>query len=247
MRFKDKTALVTGSSRGIGRATAIRLAKEGANVIINYVESKDEAEKVVQEIKKLGSDSISIKCDISKETEVKKMVEQIIKKFGKIDILVNNAGIVFDVPFSERTVEQWEKTLGVNLIGTFLVSKYTSEHMKKKKQGVIVNISSNNGLVAPSPSSVDYDASKAGVISLTKNLAEELAPYNIRVNSIAPGWVDTEMNKDLPEEYIQQEANKAFMKRFARPEEIASVVSFLASDDASFMTGSIVMVDGGYK
>jgi 3-oxoacyl-[acyl-carrier protein] reductase len=246
MKLKNKVALVTGSSRGIGRATALLFAKEGAKIIVNCSKSEDKAKKVVEEIKKLGSDAISLKCDVSQEQEVKGMMAEAIKKFGKIDILVNNAGIVYDIPLFEKTVEQWDKTLGVNLKGVFLCSKYASENMKKNGSGTIINISSSNGLNTTSPESADYDASKAAVINLTKSLAEELAP-NIRVNAIAPGWVDTEMNKDLPKDFIKEERKKTFMKRFADPKEIANVALFLASEEASFMTGSNVLVDGGYK
>ena len=245
MTFKNKVVIVTGSSRGIGRATALLFAKEGAKVVVNYAKSKKEANAVVAEIKKIGSDAIAVKCDVSQEMQVKQMMEKTIKIFGRIDILVNNAGIVFDVPFTERTVEQWKRTLEVNLIGVFLCAKYASPYMKKQKCGKIVNVSSTNGLDSPGPDSMDYDASKAGVISLTKNLAEELAP-TIQVNSVAPGWVDTAMNKNLSKDFVEKEKKKIYLKRFARPEEIAKAILFLASDDASFITGSTLKVDGGY-
>ncbi|MCH7568371.1 MAG: glucose 1-dehydrogenase [Nanoarchaeota archaeon] len=246
MKLKNKVALITGSSRGIGRAIALLFAREGAKVIVNCSKSENQAKEVVEKIKKIGSEAIAIKCDVSNEKEVKKMINKAIKKFGKIDILVNNAGIVYDIPLFKKTLEQWDRTLDVNLKGVFLCSKYASENMKKNDSGVIINISSSNGLNTTSPESADYDASKAAVINLTKNLAEELAP-NIRVNAIAPGWVDTKMNKDLPKDFIEEEKKKTFMKRFAKPEEIANVALFLASDEASFMTGSNVLVDGGYK
>jgi len=252
MNLKDKVIMITGSSRGIGRATALRFAKEGAKIIVDYhisefePDAEENAKKVIEEIKKIGSDSIMIRCDVSEEKEVKSMVDKAVKKFGRIDILVNNAGIVYDIPLFDKTLEQWKRVLDVNLIGVFLCSKYVSKQMLKQGSGAIINISSTNGIGANSPFSADYDASKAGVISLTKNLAEELAP-NIRVNAIAPGWINTEMNSKLPEDFVKEETGKIFLKRFAKPEEIASVVAFLASDDASFMTGSIVVVDGGYK
>ena len=246
MKLKNKVALVTGSSRGIGRAIALLFAKEGAKIIVNCSKTEVKAKQVVDEIKKLGSDAIAIKCDVSQEKEVKKMINKAIKKFGKIDILVNNAGIVYDIPLFEKTLEQWKKTIDINLIGVFLCSKYASEHMKKNNSGTIINITSTSGMNTLNPVSADYDASKAAIISLTKNLSEELAP-NIRVNSIAPGWVDTEMNKDLPKDFIEKEKKKIFMKRFAKPEEIANVALFLASDEASFMTGSNVLIDGEYK
>lgn len=245
MRFMDKVVLITGASRGIGRATALLFAKEGAKVVVNYNKSEKEANEVISEIKNT-SDGIAIKCDVSNEEEVKKMIALIVKKFGKIDILVNNAGIVFDVPLFEKTLDQWNKTLGVNLIGVFLCSKYATPHIKKQKSGAIINISSTNGLDTLSTESADYDASKAGVISLTKNLASELAP-NIRVNCIAPGWVNTDINKDLSEDYVAEETEHILLKRFGKPEEIGKVVLFLASDDASFITGTTLVVDGGYN
>ena len=245
MRLKNKVALITGSSRGIGRAIALRFAQEGANVVVNYLSSEKEALAVVKEIKKIGSDAIAIRCDVSQENEVKGMIGKIVKEFGKIDILVNNAGIVYDVPLFKKTLEQWKRTLEVNLIGVFLCSKYASEYMLKQSTGVIVNISSTNGINTGSPDSADYDASKSGVISLTKNLAKELSP-KIRVNCIAPGWIDTDMNKNLPKDFVKQEKEKIFVKRFGKPEEIAVVALFLASDDASFVTGSTIVVDGGH-
>lgn len=244
-KLDNKVAIVTGSSRGIGKATALLFAKEGAKVVVNYSKSESEANEVVNQIKKLGSDAIAIKCDVSKEEQVKQMIEKTIKKFGRIDILVNNAGIVFDVPFEKRTVEQWKRTLEVNLIGVFLCAKYVVPYMKKQKGGKIVNVSSTNAIDSFSPEAMDYDASKAGVAIFTKALAKELAP-TINVNAVAPGWVDTQMNKDLPKDYIKEEMEKIYIKRFARPEEIAKIIFFLASDDASYVNGSILRADGGY-
>ena len=204
MKLKNKVALITGASKGIGRATALLFAKEGAKVAVNYFSSEDEAKSVVKEINDIGSEAIAIKCDVSNEDQVKSMIDQVLKEFGSIDILVNNAGIVFDVPFLERTVEQWRRTLDVNLLGTFLCSKYSSESLKKTNNGKIINVSSTNAIDCFSPEAMDYDASKAGIIILTRDLAKELAP-NIRVNAVAPGWVDTEMNKDLPQSFIDEE------------------------------------------
>lgn len=244
-KLDGKVAIITGSSRGIGRATALLFAKEGARIVVNYSKSEKEADVVVNEIEKLGSDAIVVKCDVSKEEHVKQLMEKTVKKFGKIDILVNNAGIVFDIPFEEKTVEQWKRTLEVNLIGVFLCSKYAARYMKKQKGGRIVNVSSTNAIDSFNPESMDYDASKAGVSIITKSLAKELAP-EVYVNAVAPGWVDTEMNKGLPKDYVEQETEKIYMKRFAQPKEIAKAILFLASDDASYVTGSILKVDGGY-
>ncbi len=251
MKLKNKVALITGSSRGIGKAIALLFAKEGAKVVVDYHVSADyepdadtNAKKVVDQIKKLGSDAFAIECDVSNEGEVKKMVNHVIKKYGRIDILVNNAGVVFDVPMSKKTIDQWRRTLETNLLGTFLCSKYIVAHMSKKG-GKIVNISSTNGINAFQKESMDYDSSKAGIIILTRSLAKELAP-KILVNSIAPGWVDTEMNKDLPKEFVKKQTEKIYLKRFAEPEEIAKLALFLVSDDNTYLTGSIIMIDGGY-
>lgn len=245
MKLKNKNVLVTGSSRGMGRAIAIAFAQEGANVAVNYVKNKTAADKVVAEIKKSGGNAFAIRADVSKEGDVQKMMGGVIKKFGKIDVLVNNAGIVFDVPILEKTVKQWEHTLRVNLIGTFLCIKYVTPYMKNKSGAAILNIASTNGIDTLSPESADYDASKAGVISLTKNFSKFLAPH-IRVNCIAPGWIDTEMNKNLPKDFIKSETQKIALKRWGRPEEIARAALFLCSEDASFITGSTLVVDGGY-
>ncbi len=242
-KLEGKVAVVTGSSRGIGKAIALEFARNGAKVVVNYIKSKEEAEKVVGEIKKIGWGAVAIMADVSDEKQVKKMFEEAVKKFGRIDILVNNAGIVFDVPFKERTVEQFKKTLDVNLLGVFLCCKYAAPHILKG--GRIINISSTNGINSFCPDSMDYDASKAGVIILTKDLAKELAP-NILVNAIAPGWVNTEMNKKLPKDFVEEETKNIYLKRFAKPEEIAKTALFLASEDSSFITGDVIIIDGGY-
>jgi 3-oxoacyl-[acyl-carrier protein] reductase len=251
MKLKNKVALITGSSRGIGKSTALLFAKEGANLILNYFVSdyEPDAEKnainVMKEIEKLDVDAIKVEADVSNESAVKEMIELAMKKFGKIDILVNNAGIVYDIPVLERSLDQWKKTVDTNLQGTYLCSKFVSKELLKNNSGKIVNITSTNAINSFSPNSIDYDASKAGIISLTKNFAKELAP-KVQVNGIAPGWVDTEMNKDLSKEFIEDETKKIYLKRFAKPEEIAKAILFLVSEDASYITGSILVVDGGH-
>lgn len=242
MKLQNKVALITGASRGIGKAIALEFAKEGAAVIINFNKSKHAAEKVVEEISNLGSKSIAIKADISNEHEIKEMINQVVSQFGHIDILVNNAGIVIDIPWMEKTTDQWHKTLDTNLIGTFLCCKYAVPHMPEGSR--IINISSTNGLGTVSTESMDYDASKAGVIAITKSLAKELAP-KILVNNIAPGWVDTEINKDLPEDYVKSETEAIGIGRFGKPEEVAKMAVFLASTDSSFVVGTTLVVDGG--
>ena len=245
MKFKNKVVIVTGSGRGIGKAIALAFAEEGASVVVNYIKNKKAADKTVSEIKKIGAQSFSIKADISKEEEVKKMMKQTARIYGGIDIIVNNACIVYDVPILVKSIKQWKRTIDVNLIGTFLCIKHTVPFLRKSDVANIINISSTNGINSLNPDSADYDASKAGVISLTKNFSQALAP-KIRVNTIAPGWVNTEINKNLDKKYIKEETEKTAMKRFANPEEIAKMALFLSSNDASFITGSVFVVDGGY-
>lgn len=241
-----KVVLITGSSKGIGKATAVEFAKIGGyKVVINYLTDKENAEKLSNYLKeKYKIETLVIKTDISNEEQVKNMIQEIIDKFGKIDVLVNNAGIAIDKDFEDRTVEDWKRTLEVNTIGTFLVSKYASENMMKNKNGKIINVSSTNGINTFFPSSIDYDASKAAIINLTYNLAIQFSPY-INVNAVAPGWVNTEMNKELPEDLIKEETEKIYKKRFAEPEEIAKVICFLASKDAEYINGTVIKVDGG--
>jgi 3-oxoacyl-[acyl-carrier protein] reductase len=245
MNFKDKVVLVTGSSRGIGRSIAIRFAKKNANVVVNYNHNQQEAEIVREIIESYGVKCLAIKADISKEDEVKKMVDEIVKKMGKIDVLVNNAGIAIDKDLEERKVTDWTQTLNTNLVGTFLVSRYVGQKMIENKEGKIIIISSTNGINTTSTYSVDYDASKSGLINLTRNLATHFAPY-INVNSVAPGWVDTDMNRELPKAYVEEETKKILLGRFAEPEEIANVVLFLASEEARYVNGETIRVDGGF-
>ena len=242
--MERKTVLITGASRGLGASIAKVFAKENHNIILNYNNSEEEALKLTQELKQYNVEVLPIKADITKEEEIKKMVETAIEKFKKIDILINNAGIAIDTTFEDKTKDKFIKTLDTNLIGPFLVSKYVGEYMLKQKQGNIVNISSTNGIDTYYEYSLDYDSSKAAMISLTHNLALHYAPY-IRVNCIAPGWINTEMNKELDEEYKKEEENKILLKRFAEPEEIANVVYFLTTNEAKYINNETIRVDGG--
>lgn len=244
LEFKDKVVLVTGSSRGIGRSIAIAFAKEGANVVINYKTSEIDAEVAYEIISSYGNQCMSIKADVSNENNVKSMIDMIINKFGRIDILVNNAGIAIDSDFDDKTTSNWKKTMDTNVIGPFLTSKYVGKIMMDQKYGKIINISSTNGINTIYPYSADYDASKAALINLTKNLAVQFAPY-VNVNSVAPGWVDTDMNQDLPKSYLRDEKEKILLKRFAEPEEISNVVLFLASDKSRYITSETITVSGG--
>jgi len=251
LRFKDKVVLVTGASRGVGRTIAILFAQKAAKVVVDYHVSDYEpnaeknAQKVIAEIKEMGGKTTLVRADVSDEKQVKQLVSKTISVYGKIDILVNNAGVVYDLPISERTAKQWQTTVNTNLYGNYLCSKYVSQEMLKTGGGVIINLASSSGTDSFSPESIDYDATKVGIISLTKNFAKELAP-TIRVVGVAPGWINTEMNKDLTKEFVKQETEEIYLKRFAEPGEIAKVILFLASDDASFINGSTVTVDGGH-
>ncbi len=242
----NKVVIVTGSQRGIGRATIIEFASRGYDVVIDYIEEEERALCLKELVEKeYGVRALAIKADVREENDVDKMVKKVIDEFGRIDVLVNNAGIAIDKEFADRTISDFRDTINTNLIGPYIVAKRVGEEMLKNKSGKIVNISSTNGINAFFPTSLDYDASKAGLINLTHNLALQFAPY-INVNAIAPGWVNTEMNKDLPQDLIDDETSKIYLGRFAEPEEIAKVIAFLASDDARYINSEIIKVDGGY-
>lgn len=240
----NKVVLVTGSSRGIGKATIIEFASKGYNVVINYNNSKTEAEELKKLIEiKYNVKALAIKADVSNEEEVKNMLSIIIKEFNNIDVLINNAGIVYDRDFNDIKVEEFIETLKTNVIGSFIVAREVSKYMKKGSS--IVNVSSTNGTKTISPECLDYNISKIGLQSLTRDLAFQFKP-NIRVNAIAIGWADTDMNKDLPADYINEEKAKIYLERFAQPSEIAKTIYFLASDESSYINGEIVNIDGGY-
>lgn len=242
----NKNVLITGGTRGIGEAISREFAKKGYNLIINYVNSKEKAVKLKSELEeKYNIDVLSIQADLADEKAIENMVDNAINKFGKIDVLVNNAGVVIDKEFENRTIEDWKETLNINLIAPFVLTKLIGKEMVKNKSGAIINISSTNGINTYYPTSVDYDASKSGIISLTYDSAVEFSPY-VRVNCIAPGWVNTEMNKELPDDFVKEETERILVRRFAEPEEIAKVATFLASDDASFINSTVIKVDGGW-
>lgn len=242
----NKVALVTGSQRGIGRASIIEFASRGYDVVIDYIEEEERALELKDYVEReYGIKALTIKADVRDEEQVDNLVKKIIDTFGRIDVLVNNAGIAIDKEFEDRTVGDFRDTINTNLIGPYIVAKRVGEEMLKVKSGKIINISSTNGINAFFPTSIDYDASKAGLINLTHNLALQFAPY-VNVNAVAPGWVNTEMNIDLPQDFIDDETDKIYLGRFAEPEEIAKVVAFLASDDARYINSEIIKVDGGY-
>ena len=243
-KMERRTVLITGASRGLGAALAKVFAKNNHNIILNYNNSETDALNLAKELKQYNVEVLPIKADVTKEEEIKNMVETSITKFKKIDILINNAGIAIDTTFDDKTKENYIKILDTNLIGPFILSKYVGEYMLKEKQGCIINISSTNGIDTYYEYSLDYDTSKAGMISLTHNLALHYAPY-IRVNSVAPGWINTEMNKNLDKDYKKEEENKILLNRFAEPEEIANVVYFLTTDEAKYINNETIRVDGG--
>jgi 3-oxoacyl-[acyl-carrier protein] reductase len=245
-KLKGKVAIVTGASRGIGRAIAKKLAEEGARVVVNYNSSSKEAEDLQREITESGGEALLFKADVSISRDVQSMVEATIAKFGRVDILVNNAGIIFRKRILESTEEEWDRTLDVNLKSVYLCSKAVAPIMIGQKRGKIVNISSISGVNSP-PSAVevpDYTASKAGVIGLTRALAVDLAP-TINVNVVCPGAIETDMLAQMSEQARSGRMAETPLKRFGRPEEIAAAVLYLASDDSDFVTGETLVVSGG--
>ena len=240
----SKVVLVTGSNRGIGRSTIIEFAKAGLDVVINYCHHKEEAYELKEYVENnYNVRCLVVKCDVSKEDEVIEMINEIVDYFGSLDILVNNASVCKDSLLMDKDVESFRRILDVNLIGTYLCSKYAAKVMLENG-GSIINVSSTNAIDTYYPESCDYDASKAGVISLTHNLAREFSPY-IRVNCVCPGWVNTDMNKELSVEQVHEEEKNILLKRFAEPDEIAKVIVFLASNKSSYVNDSIIRVDGG--
>lgn len=240
-----KVVLVTGASSGIGRATAIKFAKCGYDVILHYFSGENRIREIEDEIKSAYEvDTLLVRADLSDEADIIDMVNEITLKYNKIDVLVNNAGIAIDSDLTQKNSASFKKILEVNLIAPFLVSKYISKYMVKGAS--IVNVGSTNGIDSYYSYSMEYDASKAGVHILTKDLAIELGP-DIRVNAVAPGWIKTPMNKDLNQDFIEEELNKIVLNRFAEASEVANVIYFLASDEASYVNGSVIVVDGGRK
>jgi NAD(P)-dependent dehydrogenase (short-subunit alcohol dehydrogenase family) len=247
--LKGKVAIITGARRGMGRSHALTLAKAGAKVVVADI-SLEDCQKVVDEIKKAKGRAIAVKCDVSKKEEVDNLIKQTVKKWGKIDILVNNAGICQFKPFLEMTEEEWDRTLNINLKGYFLCAQAAAREMVKQKSGVIINIASvamgQQGIGLSNL--VHYCASKGGIVGMTEALAVELAPYNIRVNAISPGMIETPMIDPVKKDPKMMEAMLARvpMHRVGTPEEVSNLVLFLASDKSSYMTASAVVIDGGW-
>jgi 3-oxoacyl-[acyl-carrier protein] reductase len=244
MHLKDRVAIVTGGSRGIGRAIVERLADDGANIAFTYKQSEDQAIALVRRLEKMDCNVIALQADANSMDEALEVITKVEASFGHIDILVNNAGITRDKPLILMTQEEWHSVLDLNLTGVFNYSKAVAMKMFRRKSGHIVNISSYSG-VSGAIGQTNYAASKAGIIGFTKALARELAAYNVTVNAVAPGFVETEMLHTLSDKYRQGMLQNIPLRRFGTSGEIAGVVSFLLSEDASYITGQIIQVDGG--
>jgi len=241
---KGQTALVTGASRGIGRAIALALGGAGVKVAVNYAGNAEQAQKVVEEIKALGSEAFAVQADVSDAEAVQNMVKQVIDVFGSLDILVNNAGITRDGLLMRMKEEDWDAVLNTNLKGVFHTTKAVARQMMKQKRGKIINVASVVGIIG-NAGQANYVAAKAGVIGLTKSAARELAPRNIKVNAIAPGFIETDMTENLPEETKRAMMAQIPLARFGKPEDVAGVALFLASSASDYMTGQVLCVDGG--
>lgn len=242
--LKGKNALVTGASRGIGRAIALELAKQGANVVVNYAGNEVKAEEVVEEIKQMGSMAFKVQADVANESNVKDMVKTVISQFGSLDILVNNAGVTKDNLLMRMKEEEFDQVINTNLKGVFICTKAVTRQMMKQRAGRIVNVASIVG-VSGNPGQANYVAAKAGVIGLTKSNAKELASRNIHVNAVAPGFISTDMTDELTEEQHVRMIAMIPLAKLGKPEQVATVVRFLASDDASYITGQTIHIDGG--
>ena len=244
MLLKDKVAIVTGGARGIGRAIVTEFAKEGAKVAFNFVKSEEQALGLKKEIEGLGGQILAFKQDIKDYDAIRVMVEGVKSHFGGLDIIVNNAGILRDKALMLMEEQDWEDVISTNLSGAFNLIRASIVTFMKQKSGNIINITSVAGLKGM-PRQVNYSASKAGMIGLTKALAREVGPYKVRVNAIAPGYIDTDMIGDLKEGYKEELLKRIPMSRFGRAEEVAKCAVFLASDDAKYITGQVITVDGG--
>ncbi|WP_053219700.1 3-oxoacyl-[acyl-carrier-protein] reductase [Virgibacillus senegalensis] len=242
--LKGKAALVTGASRGIGKAIALELAKQGAKVAVNFAGNEAKAQEVVEEIERLGGEALKIKANVSEEAEVKQMIKQVVESLGSLDILVNNAGITRDNLLMRMKEEEFDQVIDTNLKGVFLCTKGVTRQMMKQKSGRIINIASVVG-VSGNPGQANYVAAKAGVIGLTKSTAKELASRNILVNAVAPGFIETDMTDQLTDEQRQGMQELIPLAKLGNGEDVAKVVRFLASEDANYITGQTIHVDGG--
>ncbi|XMB71858.1 3-oxoacyl-[acyl-carrier-protein] reductase [Mycoplasmatota bacterium WC30] len=242
--FKDKTVLVTGGSRGIGAAICLKFASLGANVVINYVSSEAKAQSLVKQIEDLGGKALAIQGDVSNFQDSQKIIDQTITHFNKIDVLINNSGITKDNLMLRMSEEDFDKVINVNLKGTWNMCKNITRHLLKNKAGVIINITSVVGIIG-NPGQTNYVASKAGIIGITKSLAKEFGSRSIRVNAVAPGFIQTDMTDLLPEQVQENYKNQIPLKRFGSVEDVANTCVFLASDMSAYITGQVINVNGG--
>lgn len=242
--LKGKTAVVTGASRGIGKAIALKLAKQGANVVVNYVHSEQEGTKLVQEITDLGVRALAVKADVSVFNEAAHLISRAKEEFGSVDILVNNAGITRDGLIMRMSEEDFNRVLQVNLNGVFNCTRHAVPLMVKQRSGRIINITSVVGILG-NAGQVNYAAAKAGIIGLTKSVAKEVGSRNITVNAVAPGFIETDMTAGLSDKTKETYTESIALKRLGKPENVADVVIFLASDTGEYITGQVICVDGG--
>ncbi|HLR41148.1 MAG TPA: 3-oxoacyl-[acyl-carrier-protein] reductase [Virgibacillus sp.] len=242
--LKGKNALVTGGSRGIGKAIAFELARQGANVAVNYAGNEVKAQAVVEEIENMHVKSFKVQADVAEESDVKGMVKEVISQFGSLDILVNNAGVTRDNLLMRMKTEEFDQVINTNLKGVFLCTKAVTRQMMKQRSGKIINVSSIVG-VSGNPGQANYVAAKAGVIGLTKSTAKELASRNIHVNAVAPGFISTDMTDELTEEQRESMLALIPLAKLGSAEDVANVVRFLASEDANYITGQTIHIDGG--
>ena len=244
MDFKGKVALVTGGGRGIGRATALALARGGADVLVNYLENKERADEVVDKIQAMGRKAVAVQANVGNQSEVTAMFQQLDRALGPVDILINNAGTGVPIPLEEITIDFWNNILSVDLTGAFLCAQAAAAQMIPKKYGRIVNISSIGGVqgIAIDPA---YAAAKSGLLGFTKSIARGLGKHNITVNAVSPGPIDTELNRKLPEEMRQRVADASALGHIGHPEDVADAILFFASDHSRHVTGQMILVDGG--
>ncbi|MDZ5711687.1 3-oxoacyl-[acyl-carrier-protein] reductase [Jeotgalibacillus haloalkalitolerans] len=244
MKLEGKTAVVTGASRGIGRSIAIELAKNGANVVVNYSGSEEKAKETAKEVEAAGTKALVFKADVSNADDVQAMLKETVSTFGSIDILVNNAGITKDNLLMRMKEEDWDQVMDINLKSVFLTTKAAARPMMKQRKGKIINVSSIVGVMG-NAGQANYVASKAGVIGLTKTSAKELAARGINVNAVAPGFIETDMTGELAEDVQASMKQMIPLDRFGKPEDIAKAVVFLASEDSDYITGQTIHIDGG--
>lgn len=247
MGLKDKAALVTGSSRGVGKAVALGFAKEGANVVVNYTSNEGAANDVVATIQSMGQKAIAVKADVARKTDAEKLVNASVETFGRLDILVNNAGFTRPSMMLKMAEDQWDQVVDIHLKGAFLCAQAAGNVMKGQKSGKIINVTSVAGLVG-TVGQINYSAAKGGILSMTKSIARELARYNICANVISLGIVATDMTEKIRTDEKLKEIymNRILLKRFAEPDDIAPAFAFLASDESNYITGQLLCVDGGY-